>query len=439
MIPTFLISLLAFVIDLILFLPNAAWGAWITLGATVLIFVSGVFGCAMRRTTRSRKEQRKRIAENAEMSGENFYGRQRADSPPPLPQPPVPMVNGAPGADKLPGFAVYDSKSAISNDDDRTPLNNSRTATGVSGGSSQPAGSEDGMERYGRGGSSLRGRGGRPGYNGPRDEFGNPLPPAGFGPDPVPMQGDYMRRPSQDSQRSNRSRGSRGGYGPRGGMVRGRGGPPRGRGGPMRGGPMGPQRGGPMGGRGGGMGMAYGGGPGPDQGYGQAYVEPAYGPPQGQGYGQAYGGPSPYAQGRQQSPGPPSAPGYGRQPSPGPPSNPGMRNRSPGPPSAPGGYAVPYGAAYAQSRPESLARADSPPPLPTHDMPGDMPPDLSSIGQAVEMNHLTGSPANTPGFVPPPHPFRDDDSEVQGLVGMQQARQEPPMSPTSLYSTQRTE
>jgi len=101
-----------------------------------------------------------------------------------------------------------------------------------------------------------------------------------------------------------------------------------------------------------------------------------------------------------------------------------------------------YGAAYSGgatsggSPPRaSLARAESPPPLPFQE-------DMSMIGQAVEMDHMTGSPANTPGFIPPPHPFRDSDSDVQGLVGMQQARSSPapaPLSPTSQYSSsQRT-
>ena len=459
MLPTFLISLLAFVIDLVLFLPHAGWGSWIMLGATVLIFICGILTCAMRRTLISRKESKKRIAENAEMNGENFYGQQRAASPPPLSQQPTAsMVNGAPGADKLPGFAVYDTKSRISGDDDRTPLNasTSRTATGISANSGKTPTSDDGLERYGRGGGMPRGRG-RGGYGTPpRDEYGNPLPPMGYGQPGNP--GDYMGRPSQDSQRSR----GRGGYpprggNPRGGPMRGRGGPPRGRGGPMRGGPMGPMRGGPMGGpmndRGGPMGVAYGGS---GSEYGQAYGEPDCGQPRGQDYGQAYGEPTPYGQGpfgrdpspglpsapgygRQRSPGPPSAPGYGRQQSPGPPSNPGARQPSPGPPSAPG-YAIPYGAAYTQR--ESLARAESPPPLP-NDHPihpeQPMPPDPSTIGQAVEMDHLTGSPANTPGFIPPPHPFRDSDSDVQGMVGMQQGRAAEPMSPSSLYSSQRTE
>ncbi|KAI4282388.1 MAG: hypothetical protein L6R35_005427, partial [Caloplaca aegaea] len=87
----------------------------------------------MRRTLVGRKARKKRIAENAEMNGENFYARQntaavasagaRAETPPPLkPQPPPPMVNGGPGADKLPSFTSYE-KNPHDFEDDRVPLN----------------------------------------------------------------------------------------------------------------------------------------------------------------------------------------------------------------------------------------------------------------------------------------------------------------------------
>ncbi|KAH3679825.1 hypothetical protein WICMUC_000725 [Wickerhamomyces mucosus] len=54
-IPTFLLSLLSFLIDLLLFVPHLDWGSYIVLAATVLISVSGVLLCIMRRTVSSRK------------------------------------------------------------------------------------------------------------------------------------------------------------------------------------------------------------------------------------------------------------------------------------------------------------------------------------------------------------------------------------------------
>ncbi|KKY25239.1 putative ph signal transduction protein [Diplodia seriata] len=48
--PTLLVSLLAFLVDILLFVPHVAWGGWIVLAATVVIAVSGVVTCAMRRT-----------------------------------------------------------------------------------------------------------------------------------------------------------------------------------------------------------------------------------------------------------------------------------------------------------------------------------------------------------------------------------------------------
>ena len=438
LIPTLLITLLAFLVDILLFVPHLAWGGWIVLASTILIVASFVVACAMRRTLSSKKARRKRIAENAEMNGENFYNRQnaiKADSPPLAQQPTAPMVNGALGADQLPSFATFDvNQNRRPSDEDRIPLNSrspsNRTVPSSAGGLLPPPPQlQDGTERYGGPGRGAPlgmrgGRGGRGGYNGPRDEFGNPLPPStAFGPGPP----DGVRR--QYSNETLSSQGSRG---------RGRGGRSRGygRGGPMNGGRGGPYRGGPsgsgMGGNGRGMpmgAMAAGAGAGmlagEAVGRGQRGPPPGYGdgyPPQGRGgpgpgpYNQEmaapYGAPGPY--GRKPSPGPPSAPGYGRQ-------------RSPGPPSAPGGYG--YGGRNQSPGPPGtqLARAESPPPLPGVDS---MEP--SSIGQAVEMDASTGSPSQTPRFGPM-HQLRDSDSDVQGFVGLQ--RNKGALSPTSLYSS----
>ncbi|KMU80847.1 pH-response regulator protein palI/RIM9 [Coccidioides immitis RMSCC 3703] len=85
LLPTLLVSLLAFLVDILLFVPYLQWGGWIVLGATILLTSSGVVTCAMRRTLVSRKARKRRIAENAEMSGENYYNRQivvKVDVPP---------------------------------------------------------------------------------------------------------------------------------------------------------------------------------------------------------------------------------------------------------------------------------------------------------------------------------------------------------------------
>ncbi|KIV88215.1 hypothetical protein PV10_09132 [Exophiala mesophila] len=124
LLPTLLVTLLAFLVDILLFVPHLQWGGWIVLASTILITASGVVTCAMRRTLVSRKARKKRIAENAEMSGENFYNRQAAQELKSAgqtfnPEPSMPMVNGAPGADRLPTFATFTSSKA---EDDRQPL-----------------------------------------------------------------------------------------------------------------------------------------------------------------------------------------------------------------------------------------------------------------------------------------------------------------------------
>ena len=452
MLPTLLITLLAFLVDVLLFAPHLAWGSWIVLAATILIVISGILTCAMRRTIVSRKARKKRIAENAEMSGENFYNRQNSmsapvSSPPPLSQQPTaPMVNGAPGGNTLPAFATFENKSPI--DDDRTPLNGySRTGTGVSGGTTmRPSMKQDGRDRYGLG----AGRGNMPpmmGRGGPKmglmSDDGSPLPSS------TTLSSGIMypqRRPSNETMNSVGSRGrGRGGYPPRG---YGRGGPSAMRGGPSGRGGM--NMGAMAAGAGVGMmaGEMMGRGRGPPPGYRDPYGPPVgrQGPPPGGpstgGYIGPAPGPGPYA--RRQSPGPPSAPGYGRRQSPGPPSAPGYgRQPSPGPPSAPGVYGAAYGYGARQPTPphEGFSTAESPPPLPIHQPSQQVDHDPNAIGQAIEMNEHTGSPANpsSPAFeVPPMRPIRDSDSEVQGMVGLQQSREadQDNSHVSSVYSSQ---
>lgn len=421
----------------------------------------------MRRTLVSRKARKKRIAENVEMNGENFYNRQnatRAESPPPLDrQATVPMANGGPGPDQLPAFATYDSKSTRVTDEERIPLN-TRTPSNrtlPSNGLANDA-SEDGLDRYGGAGRGGPGglRGGRAvPFNGPRDEFGNPLPSSNaFGPVPIGAVGreaSDIRIGHQYSGETTNSLGSRG---------RGRGGyPARGYG---RGGPYGPGRGPGMNGNGRGMpmgpmagemgryrqegpppGYAPGYAPGPGNGFPQARGMPSQynremssGPggavmygrdPSASGHGRrpSPGPPSAPGNGRQPSPGPPSAPGYGRQPSPGPPSAPGYGRRSPGLPSAPGAYG--HGREPSPGPPGAEQyRAESPPPP----IPGLQHDESQIIGQAVEMDAYTGSPSHTPVSNRVMH-LRDGGHDAQGTVGLQQQHQRgSPTSVTSDYS-----
>lgn len=220
LLPTLLVTLLAFLVDILLFVPHLAWGGWIVLGSTVLITAAGVITCAMRRTLVSRKARKKRIAENAEMSGENFYNRQAAQDAKLAATVPSfspvesksPMVNGAPGGDNLPSFATFESGTRMA--DDREPLTQGPPSLARS------ISRDDGSSR-------MYGDVPRRSNSGPRDQFGNPMMLPGAGPVP-PMPGstpDSRRGPPPGPY--NGPPPPRGGYGPRG-----RGGyPPRGRGG----------------------------------------------------------------------------------------------------------------------------------------------------------------------------------------------------------------
>jgi len=457
-IPTLLITLLAFLVDILLFIPHLEWGGWIVLVSTILILASAIVTCAMRRTLVSRKARKKRIAENAEMNGENFYARQnpqptgiRADSPPPL-------VSGAIDAsDKLPSFATFEKKSS-SGDEDQIPLNtrtpsNKTLRTVPTNGTSY---SDDGASsRYagpGKGGGPVI-RDGRGGYGAPRDGYGHQVIGSNtFGrSSPTGMRRDRSEPARLRNQYSDENVNL---YGP--GRGRGRGVfAPRGY---SRGGPYGPGNGAygrgniPMGAMAGGMGVhvrRQGQGP-PPPGYGNAYppLRPAqYDGPGPIGYGRS---PSAPGYGRRPSPGPPSAPvGYGRRPSPGLPPAQGDFDRgpSPGPPPAPGAYGHVQGEASAE-----LARgpaaygsdidivrtaplnarygAESPPPLDEGPM----------IGQAVEMDARHGSPSLSPNpNLTRPMQLRDSDSDVHGFVGLQQPPKHgdsPRNSMADAYSTQ---
>ena len=247
-IPTLICSLLAFLVDILIFIPHVSWGGWITVAATVLIAIGGLVTCGMRRSLVSRKARRKRIQENAEMNGTNYFDTMaqkqaesgmgntvavsvvsdlpRAESPPPLTGGSTAPLN----AQSNSTFGTYESTPSP---EDKQPLrmNNAPPAMGGS-----PYG---GQAPRSRNGSIPR----------PQvDQYGNPMVAMGA-----------MGRPSMESNRSQRSdrgyyggsngrggypqNGGRGGYPPRGGPMM-RGGPGmrggfRGRGGPPPGGMMG--------------------------------------------------------------------------------------------------------------------------------------------------------------------------------------------------------
>ncbi|KAF2397539.1 pali-domain-containing protein [Trichodelitschia bisporula] len=261
-IPTTLACILAFLVDLLLFIPHLNWGSWIVLAATLLVIASSLVTCGMRRTLVSRKARRKRIQDNAEMSGANYFTSRpaqiitttapqypKADSPPPLSSPPT---------DRTASFARMA--------DDRTPLNPTTPATGpVADGPGASAFFDPSRPTTANSNRSPQ-----------FDEYGNPLRPqqsmgsavsSRSGP-PGPG-GLYYGPPGPRG---------RGGFPPRGGMMRGgmRGGP--GMGGPGMRGPPPP---GAFNGRGRGMGPPGMGFPpaGMPVGRGGGYSDPGYGPP----------------------------------------------------------------------------------------------------------------------------------------------------------------
>ena len=379
---TFLVCLAAFIIDILLFLPHIAWGSYIVLASTIMVALSGVVTCAMRRSLISRKNRRKKIAENAEMSGENFYNREAQNKPFDF-APPLPMTTTTVGAgtDALPAFATFEQKKKEDQtSEENIPLTQRSPSAGPGSNRVNDLSNPGDM-------AAMDARATSPSH----DRYGNPLngPQDGYG---------VRRGPSSESMRSRGSgyRGGRGGYG-RGGYdmygapMRGRGGygPPPGRGGyGMRG-------------RGGGLSAP------PRGAYGPGPMRGGRSPPPGYG-GQFDRRPSPVE----------AYGAYGRQPSDGysnPSTNPSMPNVA-------GGY-DPY-------NPDgtSLPRAESPPPMPGHE---------SRPGPAVEMDAVPAD--QNQGYAPYPGQLRDNDSDVAGMVGLQQARpvdrHETYMSEASKYSS----
>ncbi|KAI0440289.1 pali-domain-containing protein [Xylaria telfairii] len=398
---TFLVCLLAFLIDVLLFVPHLAWGSWLVLAATILVFLSFVVSCAMRRTLVGRKARKKRIAENAEMSGENYYNRQAQQEATSVVasslQPTVPSISGANGpSDKLSSFATYEKRDDRSSDE-RIPL------TGRTPSERSPNNAPLDM-----GAADLPNN--RQSFSGstqtlPTDPYGNPItqPPDTYG----------MRRGPSMERMDGRGRGGPpGGYRGRGGNGRGMygggyGPPPNGRGGygvpPNGRGAYGPPGRGP-----------YGPGPNGRGGFGQrgGYSGGMRGgrtPPPGYAGGAPYDGRTPppggfmsYEPRRQVSPAPPRAPYDDNSSMPG--VSTGVTNS--------GGYQP-----YRPDGVDDLPRAESPPPLPGTDLPVS-----NAVGQAVEMDATTGSPAQSPAGFGQFNNIRDSDTDVAGMLALQEAR-----------------
>ncbi|KAI0403829.1 pali-domain-containing protein [Xylaria palmicola] len=400
---TFLVCLLAFLIDVLLFVPHLAWGSWLVLAATILVFLSFIVSCAMRRTLVGRKARKKRIAENAEMSGENYYNRQAQQEAnsvvAPSLEPTLPSVSGANGPiDKLPSFATYEKRDDRSSDE-RIPL----TARTPSERSPNNVPMDMGIMELPTNNQSFSGS--TPTLA--TDQYGNPLG--------QPSDAYAMRRGPSTERMNGRGRGGPvggfrgrgsngrgaygGGYGPPPNGRGGYGGPPNGRGAygpPSRGYAPGPNARGGYGPRGG-YGAGMRGGRTPPPGYaGGAPYDGRTPPPPG-----VYGA---YGPGRQASPAPPRAP-YD--------DNPSMPSVSTG---------VTNTSRYQPYRPddanEDLPRAESPPPLPGTELP-----ESRAVGQAVEMDATTGSPAQSPtGFGQFNNHIRDSDTDVAGMLALQEAR-----------------
>ncbi|KAF2763966.1 pali-domain-containing protein [Teratosphaeria nubilosa] len=405
-IPTLIVCLLAFLVDVLLFVPHLAWGGWIVLAAVICIVASSVLTCAMRRTLVSRKARKKRIAENADMNGAAYFeNRQqnrlmtdelpRADSPPPMSG-----ANGAVGKEAQ--FASYEMKrqdtredtpetaimtGGASSMDDQAPLNPKHNpsvrSASSGGGSRRPYGSPEAppMPMNGRPSTDSNGYPRRRS----RDQYGNPFPPGIMAAGDVPPE-VLRHQGSQGSLGSNRSNGNamraRGGYGP-----------------PGRG--YGPPRGG-------------------------------YGSPRG-GYGPPRGGYGPRGGYRGQGPPPPGFRGRGGY---GPPLGAMGRGDIPrqGPPPGYTGAIEPY---YNDA--SRAPTSDMPPPAPVQPQYVDEFV-AGPIGQAIEMDERTGSPSprHQQPVMNPSYGLRDSDGDVAGMVGLQQGqvqRQKSAQSARSQTST----
>lgn len=85
--------------------------------------------------------------------------------------------------------------------------------------------------------------------------------------------------------------------------------------------------------------------------------------------------------------------------------------------------------AYNPDRASDLPRAESPPPLPGTENARVLP-----VGQAVEMDAATGSPAHPPQNFGQFNQLRDSDADVAGMLALQQARTDSPHRHDTYFS-----
>lgn len=118
--PCFMLSLLAFLVDILLFVPHLDWGGWIVLAATVLIVLFGVLLCIMRRTISSRRATKSR-EDNSELQTLNYFNSSSAFVPD------GGMVYGGETVHKTPHSDFvelrYNSRGTAGDNDDQIPLN----------------------------------------------------------------------------------------------------------------------------------------------------------------------------------------------------------------------------------------------------------------------------------------------------------------------------
>lgn len=169
--PTLMVSLLAILVDILIFLPHVEWGGWIVLAATILVALGGIATCGIRRHVVGRIARSKRIQENAEMSGQSHFATQAAARP----------LSDDDG-NKLPEFASFEvNKSGVQPEGERIPLNPRNRMSPQD---------DSGFQRS----NTLRTEGSdRSGY-GPPPRGNGPL-----GPGPNPMGGDGMPMRTQYS------------------------------------------------------------------------------------------------------------------------------------------------------------------------------------------------------------------------------------------------
>ncbi|KKA27904.1 hypothetical protein TD95_004199 [Thielaviopsis punctulata] len=432
---SFLVSLLAFLTDVLLFIPHMSWGSYIVLASTILLGLSAIMTCAMRRTLVSRKSRKKRIAEHAEMSGENYYNREnavKAANAPPEPVPTLPTLGGANGGnDNLSAFVTLEgspsNKTPSQVSDERVPLtSHSPLQRSVSGSQSNEIPRQPSMNMGGYGPGPQRSGSVPP----PVDQYGNPIDNG------QNMYNMNNSNPSFDRVNS-RGRGGpqnfrgRGGYGGRGGFNGPNGpygnygppAPPNGRGG------YGPRGRGGYSNRGGGY------GPGPRDGYGQndsqapqgyqndngytqqgynnMHTQDMYNPVGDTGYGNSSGSINessttlnydantnrsksfvPYSQHQL------SIDSYNATNS---------QNSNMPPVNLENG--LDPNNSNSNNRISALPRAESPPPLPDNILETVTPVIESPVAVAVEMDA-------TPAALP----IHDDDNEIAGMVNLQQNR-----------------